>query len=80
MSDIYPLFIRNYQTDALISYGNPNMNKIMNIHNWTMEVCKSTMIIGLSYPMVDFQESMIFDIHFTSDDYELWCDLWNPTN
>ena len=49
----------------------------MNLHKWNMDFYQSLMIIAHSYPLADFQNSGIMEIHDTNDDS--WCNLWNDT-
>ena len=48
---------------------------IINLHNCTMDLCKSFTIIEESYPITDFQISRIMGIHDTNDDS--CCELWD---
>ena len=41
---------------------------IINLHNWNIDFYDSFMITEHSYPLTDFQNSMIMEIHDTSDD------------
>ena len=41
---------------------------IINLHNWNIDFYDSFMITEHSYPLTDFQNSRIMEIHDTSDD------------